>query len=156
MRGKLEEALPCVKSFRSKSAGPSLEQHHLHGLGPVLEVVDDAHFPYGRQTVLELLDGVLGAFGVLELHLREPGDAGFDEESLAAIRDVPLELDDKERALRARPDEAHVAHEDVDELRQLIESRLSNESSNRVARPSWFVASFGPSAAASMGIEREA
>src|SRR5690606_9196687 len=80
------------------------------------------------EVVLQLLDRVVDGSGVVAPHLGVPGHTGAYVEPLAEIGDLPLELIDEHRPLRARPNEAHVASEHVPELRQLVETRLSQDS----------------------------
>src|SRR5437588_3989378 len=56
-------------------------------------------------------------------HLCEPGEPGPDDESLPVRRQLVCELLEEDGAYRARPDEAHVAAKDVEELRELVELR---------------------------------
>src|ERR1019366_8583751 len=63
------------------------------------------------------------------------GDAGFDGVPSVIVRDRLGELADENRTLRTRAYQAHVADEDVDELRQLVQARLAQEGAElRCAR----------------------
>ena len=82
----------------------------------VLEVV---------QVVTELQDGLLGGPRVAAVNLRPAGHARLREVTQSIRRDELLERLDVLRLLRARPDEAHVARQNVPELWQLIEMRAT-------------------------------
>src|SRR5687767_3934374 len=75
------------------------------------------------------------------VYLRPAGDAGLDLVAQHVLRDAVLELLDEERPLGTRPDDRHVALEDVPELRQLVEVEAAQPLSHRrrarvvVARP---------------------
>ena len=56
-------------------------------------------------------------------HLREAGQPGPDDEPLPVRGQVVRELGEEPRPDRARPDERHVAAQDVPELRDLVELR---------------------------------
>jgi hypothetical protein len=58
-------------------------------------------------------------------HLREAGQPGADDEPLPVGGQLLRQLLEEDRPDRARPDEAHVALEGVEELRQLVELRRS-------------------------------
>src|SRR5439155_7100567 len=79
-------------------------------VGDVLEVVCEL-----------LLPGRLAG----DARLREAGQAGTDDQALPVLRDRPRQLFEKGRPDRPRADEAHVAAEDVPQLRQLVELRGS-------------------------------
>src|ERR1044071_4888361 len=55
------------------------------------------------------------------------GDAGLDAVAVAVAADVGLEQLDELRALRARAHQRHVAAQDVEELRQLVEGRAAQQ-----------------------------
>src|SRR5215218_3826746 len=61
------------------------------------------------------------------LHLRPAGQTGLDAMAVAVAVDVLLEGADEVRALRARPDDRHVAAQDVEELRQLVERQAAHD-----------------------------
>src|ERR1700680_3093138 len=97
------------------------------GQGPVLAVVGVVERP--------VADGS-GPSQVVDL--RPPGEAGPDPLPLQVARHVHAVLLIEEGRLRARPDQAHVALEDVDQLRQLVQTHPPQDSPEpggaRVAR----------------------
>ena len=79
----------------------------------------------------------VGDVGVVELHSLVPGDVAAPEHLPEAREARPeflagelprLEGLDLERPQRAWSHEAHLAAQDVDELRQLVEARLAQEA----------------------------
>ena len=71
-----------------------------------------------------LLDAGVAAVAV---HLRPTGDAGLHLMLHHVERDLFAELLNKVRKLRPRADQAHVTAEDVDQLRQLVKTCLTDE-----------------------------
>src|SRR5918912_2127514 len=65
--------------------------------------------------------------------LRPPGDAGLDAVAVLVAADAPLEQLDELRALGARPDNAHLAAQDVEELGQLVDRDPPHEPADRRA-----------------------
>src|SRR5215207_8815748 len=61
------------------------------------------------------------------LHLRPPGQAGLDAVAVAVAVDVLLEGANEVRALGTRPDDRHVAAQDVEQLRQLVERQTAHD-----------------------------
>src|SRR5436190_15718257 len=85
----------------------------------------DLHVQHQR-PVLDVVEVVLDAHadrGVAApaVHLRPAGHAGAHFVAQHVLRELGAELLDELRALRPRPDHAHVAEEHVEELRQLVE-----------------------------------
>ena len=73
---------------------------------------------------LEVVRELLGHRGlVAAAHLREAGQPGPDDEPLPVAGQVGRELGEEDRPDRPRPDEAHVAAQHVEELRDLVELR---------------------------------
>lgn len=102
-----------IRSFSRENYGDGLEEvHEVHPDGPVADV------PGVHGDALFVRD-VAAAAG-----LPHAGDAGQDHAVLAEVVAVALDLgcDDG-----ARTDEAHVAADDVPELRQLVEAGLPEE-----------------------------
>src|SRR5437764_12708075 len=82
------------------------------------------------EVVAQLFHGVLARGAVAVLHLRPPGEARLDGVALLVERNLLRQLLDEERAFRTRPDEAHVAADDVPQLRQLVEAGLADEAAD--------------------------
>ena len=68
---------------------------------------------------------------VAAAHLREAGQAGADDEPLPVRRQLVRELLEEDGPNRTRPDETHVAAEDVEELRYLVELRRLEPAPDR-------------------------
>src|SRR5437879_2356917 len=74
------------------------------------------------QIVLELFQRVVDGRSVAVLDLSPARDPRLDGKPLHVERDLLLKVLDELWPLRARSDEAHVPHEDVEELRELIQT----------------------------------
>src|SRR5215217_3281568 len=61
--------------------------------------------------------------------LREPGEPGPDDETLPVLGNLLGELLEERRTDRPRPDDGHVAAEDIPELRYLVELRRTEPTS---------------------------
>src|SRR3954465_15878433 len=92
------------------------KDRQVHREGPVLDV----------EEVLtdRLLPREIGAAA----DLPPPGDAGLDEQPAVYVRLVARDL---ARQRRPRADQAHVALDDVEQLRQLVERPLAQEAADR-------------------------
>ncbi len=90
----------------------------------------EVHKPSGVlhiiQVILELFFAVVHAVSIGIIDLRPTGQTGADRVAEVVIRYRPFHLRHKDGALRAGPDHIHVSFEDVDELRYLIESELTD------------------------------
>src|SRR5208337_4394746 len=80
--------------------------------------------------VLELGDGVLDGVTVLVIDLSPAGDSRLDAVALAVVRDLFFEFLDELGPLRPRADDGHLAPDDINELRQLIQSEPAEPSSD--------------------------
>src|SRR3712207_1647163 len=97
------------------SASGAPEDHQVQGEGPVLHV---AHVQ---------LHGLVPAQVRATADLPQAGDPGLDEEPAVHVRPVLLDLPVD---VRPRPDERHLALEDVDELRELVERVPAEEAAH--------------------------
>src|SRR5260370_42667117 len=61
------------------------------------------------------------------VHLRPSCDPRFHRMSSVVVWDLVLKVPDQFRALGARPNEAHFAHEHIPELRHFLDAPLANE-----------------------------
>lgn len=104
--------------------GRTLGDEDLDGLDHDDEVFDDAVVLDVHEVVDEL---VVGRGVVLGEDLREARDAGLDVVAVGVLGVLFRELLDKVRTLGARADKAHVAVEDVPDLRQLVEAGRADE-----------------------------
>src|SRR5690606_32622368 len=59
--------------------------------------------------------------------LRPPREAGLHAVAIRVIRNLFFKLRHKLRSFRTGPDESHVATQNVQQLRQFINSRLADE-----------------------------
>src|SRR5438132_3692870 len=82
------------------------------------------------QIVLELFQRVVDGRSVAVFDLSPARDPRLDGKPLHVEGDLLLKVLDELWPLRARPDEAHVPHEDVEELRELIQTRPPQEGSH--------------------------
>src|SRR5690606_27595905 len=80
-----------------------------------------------EEVILELLDRILLRGTVRIAELRPPCNARFDRVALPIVRDALVQLLHELGALRARTDEAHLAAQHVQYLRQLIDSRQTKK-----------------------------
>ena len=62
-----------------------------------------------------------------KLHLGQPRNAGPHGQALAVGRQLALQFREELRPFRPRPDQAHVAAQDVQQLRQFVEMRGPHE-----------------------------
>lgn len=91
------------------------------------EVLDEAVVLDVHEVVDEL---IVGRGVVLGEDLGEAGDAGLDVVAVGVLGVSLGELVDEIRALGPRADEAHVADEDVPNLRQFVEACRADEGSD--------------------------
>src|SRR6266404_5313738 len=82
------------------------------------------------QIVLELFQRIVDGRSVAVLDLSPARDPRLEGKPLHVEGDLLLKVLDELWPLRARPDEAHVPHEDVEELRELIQTRPPKEGSH--------------------------
>src|SRR5262249_18311987 len=75
------------------------------------------------------LDCIFDCCSIRVADLRPSGQPWFNEVTLRKERDLLVELLDKIRALGARPDKAHLAAQNVDELRDLVDAGPADEIS---------------------------
>ena len=92
----------------------------VHQVGPVLDVVE---------VVFDSLPD--GGIAAVAIHLSPAGDAGTDLMLDVVAGNLLLELLDEEGTLRARPDQTHVTLEDIEDLRQLVDTGLPDEFPDR-------------------------
>src|SRR5688572_16711824 len=101
------------------------EQDHLDGVEEDGQVEQERHVLDVVEVELVLLLGVLDGRSITELDLGPAGDARFHAVALVVVGDDAAELLDEVWPLRPRPDEAHLAAQHVEELRQLVEAALA-------------------------------
>ena len=65
------------------------------------------------------------------LHLRQPGQSGPHRQPPAVVGQGALELIEEFGAFGPGPDQAHLAHQDVDELGELIDVAPAEEPADR-------------------------
>src|SRR5882672_4203691 len=108
------------------SAAPS-EQHDLNGVEQDQEVEEERKVLDVVEIVLQLLERVVDGGAVVILVLGPAGDAELHGEPLHVEENLLLEILDELRTLGARSDEAHVAHQHIEELGQLVETSPAEE-----------------------------
>src|SRR5919204_70933 len=139
--GPFEEAIPQIPHTRvSLVAGPDQSPQRLSG--DPGSCGDERPQVEGHRAVgdpLEVVRELLGHRGLVAAsHLREARQTGADDEALPVCGQVRGELLEEPRPDRARPDQAHVAAEDVPELWQLVKLRCAQppaEAGEVGARP---------------------
>src|SRR2546428_780411 len=110
--------------FRSGVGAPS-EHDDLDRVDHDGEVEPDRRVLDVIEVVTHLLDLFLEAVRVAVPDLCPPGDAGPHRRTERVERDLLCEQRDVRGGMRPRADEVHVAAQDVDELRQLVEPEAS-------------------------------
>src|SRR6202051_3208873 len=82
------------------------------------------------QVIRELHRGPVDAAALAVVHLSPAGEAGSDREPRVVVGDALAELLDVADLLGTRPDNAHVAAEDVPRLRELVEMQATEHPPN--------------------------
>src|SRR5260370_18584061 len=115
--------------YESSSLGTAHEERDFRGVeddecvqrrSGVLDVVE---------VVLQLDNGVLDGVTVFVIDLRPARNSRLDAMALAVVGNLLLEFSDEFGPLRARADDRHIAPQDVEQLRQLIQMELAQPSS---------------------------
>src|SRR4051794_38838759 len=101
-------------------AGAAAEDDDLGGVEQDYKIEENGKVLHVIQIVLKLLTRFLDGSGVWVADLRPAGDARRHQRTELVVGQLLLELVDERRALGARTDDAHVAADDVDDLRQLV------------------------------------
>ena len=106
-------------------AGPITRQNGTNSLEKYLEI--GAHSLPADVTQIpdNLAPHTLDRIIVAIVHLRKTSDARLDQKALRIVRDFRLQDLDEEGALGTRPDERHVAANDIEKLWNLVEARLA-------------------------------
>src|SRR6266496_2742530 len=111
----------------SSSSSSGLVDHRPEGSYHDQEIEPGGAVVEVEQVVAELDAGVAE---VAAVDLGQAGDAGADAVALLVAGDLALELFDEAGALGARADDAHLAAQDVDELRDLVQARLAQQAAD--------------------------
>src|SRR5205807_9925204 len=82
------------------------------------------------EIIAKLFNRIFDRSAVRIFDLSPPGEPRFHHVTLRIVGDDLAQLFDEHRAFRARPHEVHVSAQNVDELRQLVESKLADNSSD--------------------------
>lgn len=82
------------------------------------------------EVVLDLFSGLVDVGRVALAHLRPAGDTGFDHVPVAVEGEFLVEVSDEVGLLGAGSDQAHVAFQDVHELRQFIDAVFAQHSAH--------------------------
>src|SRR5450755_511951 len=121
-------AVSALRSpLRTASSRTNAKQHDLDRVEHDGEVEEHRVALDVIEVVLQLFEHVLRRRAVLAAYLRVTGETRLHVEPLLEVRHLLLELLYEHGALGARTDHAHVAAEHVPKLRQLVDSRLSDE-----------------------------
>src|SRR2546425_3172272 len=119
----------------SGSSSPADEEDDLNRLEQDEQVKKEREVLDVVKIVLELLVRFLNGGCVVMADLSPAGDAGLHGQA-ADVKGDPLSKDpDELGTLRPRPDKAHVADQDVEQLWQFVQASLPQESSD--ASDSW-------------------
>jgi hypothetical protein len=82
--------------------------------------------------VVEVVAELPGRLGigarVAAAHLSPAGQAGLDEMAAAVVRQCSLQVLDERGLLGPRADDAHLAANDVEQLRNLVEVRAAQDA----------------------------
>src|SRR6266542_2491790 len=78
------------------------------------------------EVVLMFFPRVLERSAIVVADLRPSGQPRFDQVTLGIIRNSLFELFDEDRAFGPRPDQAHLAANDIEQLRQFINPPFAN------------------------------
>lgn len=97
------------------------QYQHVQRKGKMLDVV---------KIVLDFNLGFVFVAGIALGNLRPAGKAGFDDVAVAVKRDAALELIDKIFLLGARADQTHVALQDIEKLRQLVQAGFADKAAD--------------------------
>src|SRR5258708_2068711 len=106
------------------------QQHRLQRMENDVVVERHGHILDVIKIVFELGDGVFQSIAVFVIDLRPSGDAGADAMALAVVRNLLAERLYELGTFRARPDNRHLALQNIVKLRQLIEAYPADESAN--------------------------
>src|SRR5262249_19535417 len=79
------------------------------------------------KVIGELATGILRRGAVREIYLGPPGDPRSDPMAFGIVWNGRRQLGDKKGTFGARSDEAHVATQDIQYLRQLIDAQFTND-----------------------------
>src|SRR5574340_927035 len=104
-------------------------QHDLCGLEQDHQIEEQAVVLDVVEVVLQLVHGILVGRAIGVAHLGPPGDARFDGMTYTVIGDFLGQVLHEVGALRTRADKAHVAKENVEYLRQLVDAGAADETS---------------------------
>src|SRR5438874_11168789 len=104
-----------------------LVDHRPEGPGDDHEIEPDGAVVEVEEVVAELDARVAQ---VAAIDLGEAGDAGADTVPLLVAGNLALELLNEAGALGARADDAHLAAQDVDELRDLVQAGLAEQAAD--------------------------
>ena len=101
---------------------------HLLASGEDEEVEEEAHVLHVVEIVLQLPARVLHGRPVGVIDLRPSGNAGLHHVALLVVGNRAGQFRDDLGPLGARADERHITHQDVEELRNLIDAIFADEA----------------------------
>src|SRR5690606_28223402 len=112
-------------------SGALAEQHDLDRVEKDEEIQEQRVVLDVVEVVLQLGACILDRRAIRIAHLRPAGDTRLHAVAYVVVGNVLDQVAHEERALGARADETQVAAQDVDELRQLVDSRAPQEPAYR-------------------------
>ena len=106
---------------------PAPQEDDLEGVEEDQEVQLERHVLEVEKVVLELFLRLVDRAAVMEHDLRPSGDPGFDRVAEGVIRDHGLKFLNEFRTLRTGAHEFQFSDQDVEQLRQFVDPRFSEE-----------------------------
>src|SRR6185437_3475694 len=135
---------------RGASAPSPAQQHNLERLEQDQEIEADGHVLDVKEIVSEFVAVVLEGREVASLRLRPAGSARLDRPALRVQRNLSREVQLLIGNKRARPDEIHLAEQNIVELRKLVQTALAQPTAD--ASDSLIVLLHGQRIAARIGV----
>src|SRR5262249_1848346 len=125
-------ALPSPVSFwKNECHLPAIsKQHDPDGLEDNPDVEEERDVFDIVEIVLQFLNRVLHRRAVAVIDLGPTGQPRLDQMALGVELNLFAQLLDEERSFGARPDEAHLAAQNIDKLRNLVNAGFANESAD--------------------------
>src|SRR6185503_8078484 len=113
---------PAPRRAASRLARAFAPQHDLHRLQQDHDVENEALILHVVEIELQLLERILLGRPIGIAKLRPPSESGLHAMPLVVIGNLLGELARELGTLGARSDETHVAFDDVEQLRELVEA----------------------------------
>src|SRR5580704_16424044 len=110
------------------SAGP--ENNDLEGIDQDENIEKQAIVFDIVQIILQFLNRIFDGGSVLIAYLRPTGYPRLDAMPDVIKRNLLTELLDEKRPFRTRPDETHLAFENIEDLREFINPQFTDDGTN--------------------------